>query len=141
MSADLHALRVNLRTRLSGMSEFPGDDHIAAENRPFKTPEDDSLWLRENLVYGDEILTSSRMTMMVGIYWLFVNSPAGKGTEDAEDLSKKVAEAFPIIGAAPSPGLQFYRVTRQPGRLDASGQGVWFTIPVLVYFRLFTAVT
>lgn len=146
MAADLHDLRLRLRERLAAMTNFPGASKVAAENRPFVPPTDGTLWLREALAHGEERLTSTRMTMLLGIYWVYVHGPAGKGTEAVEDLSKNVAEAFPMIGSAPSPGLHFYRVSRQEGRQErfsvqsGAGEGVWYTIPVLVYFRLFTAV-
>ena len=140
MSADLMALRLALRERLRAIPSYPGDEKVAWENEMF-TPPAEGMYLRESLATGEERLASSGMTMTLGIYWIFVHAPIGRGIEDPEALSKEIAEAFPIVGAAPSPGLHLYRTTRQPGRVEglAGNEGLWYTIPVLVYWRLFTA--
>lgn len=144
---DLLALRKTLRARLRGATGYPDDSRIQWENRAFTPPSPnatDPLWIREALSPGPTHLTSLGYLETIGIYWMFVHGPAGRGTEKVEELANQIEAAFSPKSAITGMRLHLYRTERQPGRLDraggASADGLWFTVPVLVYWRLFTAV-
>lgn len=145
MSADFGLLRKAFRARLRAIPDFPGDKKVQWENIALTPPSDGSLWLRENLVAGSERLTSTRFVECLGLYYIYVNGPAGRGTQEVHDLAKQIVDAFPPGTSIPDLGAHLYRTERLAARLDGpradgTADPTWFSVPVIVYWRLHAAV-
>lgn len=146
-SPDYEALRVALRTRLATANGYPGHSKVQWENVPFNPPASDGsggLWLREHMVPGSESVTSSGMVTGLGLYYVYVNGPAGQGSKPVQDLARAVLAVFSPATSLASPPTHIYRSERLPARLDGTGvsgqaQAVWYSVPVVVYWRTFHA--
>lgn len=148
MSApDFDALRLLLRARLRSCAAYAevmsGEtEYVQFENFQFQppSPASNQLWLREAMTTGDTVLASSGRTKTLGIYWIYVHGPVGEGTRDVDRLVKGIMEAFPPNVS--ENGVHLYRTTPQAGRLDRvdHNDSLWYVVPVLVYWRLFTDV-
>lgn len=143
MSFNIEDLRVALRTQLQTVVGYPGNSLVQWENVPFVPPTPASgLWLREHLVPGSERVSASRQQEILGLYYIYVNGPTGQGTKPVQDLAKAVCDVFAPTTSLVSPPTHIYRCERLEPRLDGSGitgqaQAVWYSLPVVVYWRSF----
>ena len=143
MSADFEPLRLALRAILRTATGYPGDDKVQWENRPFDpATAAGGLWLRENLVTGSERKTSTGFQECLGLYYIFVSGPAGRGTEPVVALAKAIADVFPPTTHLSGLRTHLYRTERQAARSEGQGQSgttdpIWYCVPVIVYWRLF----
>lgn len=143
-AVDTHALRLLLRPVLVGVAGITEAD-VAWENRNFEKPSpdsDSSLWFRETLIVSDERKTSTGFVQALGQYRIDVFCPVGVGTEEAEDKTKEIMDAFQTGTSVSGGGLavNLYRTHRLPGRNDPGPNPVWHMIPVVVNWRTHTPV-
>lgn len=142
MSLNTNALRLLLRGELFKVDEVDRD-RVAYENRTYDppAPEARELWLREQLLVASERRTSSNNVESLGQYRVDVFTPEGMGTQDAEQLSQDIAEQL-RAGTSLTDGdttCHVYRTERLSGRADPGPNPLWYQLPVVVYWRAFTA--
>lgn len=125
-------LRAGIRNVLLAVNSpnMPSSDNIAWENRAYK-PKVDTPWIREKLLPGLERQVASQTLRGVGLMQLDLFWPAGKGTEDAEDLADDIKDAFPPVTTVGTHSL-VYRAERLPAITDAE----WHQIPIRLTWRV-----
>ena len=90
-------VRTIMRTKLQKLSNLP---NISWENRPFLPPDVTTdvgpvvLWIQEHQRTLDETQSAIGMIQTIGETLYSVYTPKGRGTKEADDLSKSIAESF-----------------------------------------------
>ena len=132
MPIDTKKIRQVIRTQLLTVTTLPPATNRAWENRDFKIPSDQSIWIRETLLPITERKIASDQIEFTGFMQYDIFSPTGKGTEDAEALADAIKEKF-------SPNhLQGQSITvtiDRAERLLTVPEKAWNMIPVRVLFR------
>lgn len=123
-------VRLALRNILLGVAGLPAQQ--AWENRDFTTPED-SDWIRDTYLAGDDILRANNRLVSNGIYAVDIFTPRGNGTEEIEDLADDIKSAFKAGTQVADPDIQIIRSNRGTGEPD----GNWYKMPVRIAFRTF----
>jgi hypothetical protein len=136
---DYVQIRLAFRKVLLAISGLPPKERRSWENRTFNPPNPPALWVREALLPVREFAVATGMVQFDGIMVYDVIAPANKGTEDAEDLSKLIADAFkPATGLTDPVQVAIDRCERLQGRdmsTIGAAAGTWWQIPVQVKFR------
>lgn len=132
---DLKAIRLTLRAHLkSEVAEFAAlvsEEKLSWENRTF-TPPEGATWAHESVYSADETWKTTGLIFGVGFTQYDVIVPRGRGTEEGEDLAKKLAEALEhgtsLLIQGSSQYMRIENVKRLPGRQwDES----WYAFGVL----------
>lgn len=140
---DLTEVRKVLRTEAANATGYPANSLIAWENRAFTPPDAKSgtVWLRETLLVTEERKTATGRVTTLGQMRYDVFIGLGQGTGGAEDLAKAIADRFEPAKnlSGGGVGVQLYRTERRSGQSDPP-PGVWFMIPVVIFWRSFADV-
>jgi len=139
-------VRAVCATRLLTIPTLPDPlTRIAWENRTFDTPElvvgpgPAPLWIKEFLEVLSETKSSTGFVEAIGRTLYLVETPAGKGTEEADALSKLIAEAFHSGQSLTENDLTIIleHTERQPYRTDFE-LPAWIFKTVAVRWWIFT---
>ena len=140
-------LRQALRTQLLTVSSLPRAEYRAWENQVFDPPSPDEnphgeepLWFREILRILSESKSSTGYIEAVGEYLIMVETPKGRGTEDADALAKAIADVFQPGQSLTKSGTTVIleRTDRRP-YLEDSERPAWVFKTISVRWRTFTA--
>lgn len=125
-------LRRGIRAALLAVTNpnMPTDSNIAWENRTYK-PKADVPWMREKLLPGLERKVASDTLRGTGLMQYDLLWPAGKGTEDADDLADDIKDAF-----APNTTVDTHGVVFRAERLPAITDAEWYQIPIRLTWRV-----
>lgn len=141
-------LRQAFRAQLALVSGIPEKKFRAFENRVFDPPEiketshgDEPLWIREQMRILSETKSTSGHVEAVGEYLIMVETPKGKGTEDADTLAQAIAEKFQAGQSLTKSGTTaiLEHTDRRPYQIDLE-RPAWVFKTVAVRWRNFTAV-
>lgn len=146
---DESLVRRVMRTQLKTVGTLPPEARLAWENHAFNPPAPDAaepiatqLWVREWQTILSEAKTSTGYIEAVGRTVYGVYTPTGKGTRDADDLSKAIADAFEAgQSLTDTPTVVIIERTSRDGYRPHESVGSWIFKPVAVRWRVFTAVT
>ncbi len=141
--------RIIMRTRLKTVASLPDPDTLIAwEHRTFRPPSltkgtgTRPLFVSEQMRILTERHAAVGMLEVVGETLFMINTPAGKGTNGADILSKAIMEAF-----EPTQGLNsatqtvvIERSERRPYRANPVHEG-WIFKTVAIRWRAYTLTT
>lgn len=139
-------VRAVIATRLLTVTGLPDPvTGIAWENRNFDPPQQLAgpglapLWIREHQQVLSETRSSTGFVEAIGISQFLVETPSGKGTEEADKLSKAIAEAFEAGQSLTEDGLTVIleHCERSAYRSDFEFPA-WIFKTVTVRWRTFT---
>lgn len=126
---DTRPIRQAFRARLLSIDGLPSI--IAWQNRAFTPPTDGAIWMRETLLVAFDSRVAVGLVQSGGEYRVDLFGPDNAGTEQLEDLSRKLTTSF-------VPGLVLYQdgrdslevlsTSRTPRRRD----GIWGHLPVSI---------
>jgi hypothetical protein len=134
-AVDLRKVRQVLREKLLTVPGIPATALHEAENRPIVPPGPETpLWIREKMVPIAEPLVATGQTRTRGYMQWDVVAPAGRGTEEVEDLTTAILATFKrqVLN---SQGIQvyIYDTDRAQGRKESE---IWWSKPVFVYWAV-----
>lgn len=128
------AIQSELRKTLEAVAGIPDGDHRAWENRNFK-PEKGEPWIRETLLFGDELPSANNELRQVGIYQVDYFVPAGYSIKDTKKQATAIKQAFApdsVLG-----GLVRVGAARLlPGQKDPTG--AWYQLPVQINYTVYS---
>lgn len=114
-------------------------------NRPFEPPNispgssDLPLYIEETFHILDETDSSTDTTESIGYFTWMVGTPKGRGTEEAEELARKIKAAYPS-GTAIVYGdttIKLEHIERSEFQQDPNIPN-WIQKPVSIFWRVFT---
>lgn len=137
---DLPAIRLALRNHL--LTDVPGlPDLHEWENRTFDAPDQGgSNWIREFNTLVSERIVATNTIEHIGSYRIQLVYPLGGGTEDPEEVSGQIAQAFsPGTSLEVSAGcyVTCYRAERLPPSTNAVES--WYTVTVAISWRIYSS--
>lgn len=144
---DMAAIRFTCRKRLEDtVPEFAtlvAEGKVAFDNRKLDPSVGWALWARETLLPASERWSASGLVEGSGLYEMDVIAGLGKGTEEADALTRSMVDAFEpgthllIVGTADR-YLSIDRAHREPVRQWDQN---WAAFPVLVTWRAYEPIT
>lgn len=131
MASDHFEMMISARSAL--LDNFGGSIPVCLENIEFEPPADGGMWLKFDYIEADtRYLTLDRKCLSyIGLVQIGVVFRPGSGTDDARELAKAVANAFPD-GLELGTGYIFEGAILHPIQKHETG---WF-IPVRYQLRL-----
>lgn len=132
-----------LREQLFTATRVPAEEFCHWQNRPFTIPDPKpgSNWLRESFALISERLTAFEEGTAVGRVTYSVFVPAGRGTDDLEEIIKSIADVFPHgktlrthLGVDTGCPLIIFR-TERSGAIEDSATRTWFFESVTINWR------
>ncbi|MEQ8767210.1 MAG: phage tail terminator-like protein [Planctomycetota bacterium] len=126
---DTRAIRQAFRSRLLEIEGLP--TIIAWQNRPFEPPTDGSIWMRETLLVAYDLRAAVGLVQSGGQYRVDLFGPDDSGTEQLEDLSRKLTTSFVpgwVLYQDGRDSLEVLSTSRTPRRRD----GIWGHLPVSI---------
>lgn len=134
-------LRKVYRAKVKLVSTLPDEQFLSWENRRFRPPEaeSDQIWVVETLTVLSEQKSTVGCIEATGTYQVLVYTPEGSGTEEADALSKAIAEALESGQSLTSSAITVIleRTERAPFRVNLNYPG-WVFKTVTSLWRVFT---
>lgn len=140
---DQNAITSVFRKRLLQMPGIPDEDTGCAwENLGFTPPQPQSLWVRERMVWGMEMLRALDVLEQNGQVLYDLNFPKGKSTEEVRAFAKQVADWFPpqrpqILAKLLPSGINvsILRTEALQGMQAQINSQVWYVVTIRITFK------
>lgn len=148
----LRKILVGLDAVAKGAISLPNlQTNFAWENVDFVPPEVNPrdvvscLWIKEGIAWGQERQITLGYLEQISIASYDVYTPAGAGTEDAENLAKALGDTFQpgtgaIVDGSLTPSgeqIQLSIVRSEAGSGHKLQDGPWYVVPVRITFRAY----